>query len=51
MLDKNIIHMLIVVIVYVFFVRKNLAKKYLGMRLGFIYAVSVIFSALIVRFI
>ena len=50
MVDKNILHMLVVVMIYVFFIRKNIANKYWGMRLGFIYAGTVIISALIIRF-
>ena len=50
MVDKNILHMLAVVMIYVFFIRKNIANKYWGMRLGFIYAGIVIISALIIRF-
>ena len=50
MVDKNILHMLAVVMIYVLFIRKNIANKYWGMRLGFIYAGTVIISALIIRF-
>ena len=50
-IDENIIHMLIVVIIYVLFIRKNISNKYWGMRLGFLYATSVIISALFIRFI
>ena len=50
MVDKNILHMLALVMIYVFFIRKNIANKYWGMRLGFIYAGAVIISALIIRF-
>ena len=42
--------MLVVVMIYVLFIRKNIANKCLGMRLGFIYAGAVIISALIIRF-
>ena len=51
MVDKNIVHMLAVVIIYVLFIRKNISNKYWGMRLGFLYAVSVIISALLVSLI
>jgi hypothetical protein len=50
MVDKNILHMLAVVMVYVLFIRKNITNKYWGMRLGFIYVGTVIISALIIRF-
>ena len=45
-MDENIIHMLAVVIIYVLFIRKNISNKYWGMRLGFLYAVAVIVSAI-----
>ena len=48
-IDENIIHMLIVVIIYVLFIRKNISNKYWGMRLGLLYAISVIVSAIIIR--
>ncbi|MBC8256978.1 MAG: hypothetical protein H8E85_06675 [Candidatus Marinimicrobia bacterium] len=48
-MDKNILHMLAVVIIYVFFIRKNIGNKYWGMRLGFLYAAGVIISTLLVR--
>ena len=50
-IDDNIIHMLIVVIIYVLFIRKNISNKYWGIRLGFLYAAGVIISALLIRFI
>ena len=50
-IDENIIHMLIVVIIYVLFIRKNISNKYWGMRLGFLYAARVIISALFICFI
>ena len=50
-IDENIIHMLIVVIIYVLFIRKNISNKYWGIRLGFLYAASVIISAILIRFI
>ena len=50
-IDGNIIHMLIVVIIYVLFIRKNISNKYWGIRLGFLYAAVVIISTLLIRFI
>ena len=50
-IDENIIHMLIVVIIYVLFIRKNISNKYWGMRLGFLNAAGIIISALFISFI
>ena len=50
-IDENIIHMLIVVIIYVLFIRKNISNKYWGIRLGFLYAAVVSISTLLIRFI
>ena len=50
-IDENIIHMLMVVIIYVLFIRKNISIKYWGVRLGFLYATGVIISAILIRFI
>ena len=50
-IDENIIHMLIVVIIYVLFIRKNISNKYWGIRLEFLYAAGVIISTLLIRFI
>ena len=48
-MDGNFIHMLAVVIIYVLFIRKNISNKYWRMRLGFLYVVAVIVSAIIIR--
>jgi len=50
-MDKNILHMIAVVMIYILFIRKNISNKYWGMRLGFLYVAGVIISALMVRFV